>query len=143
MMAFGVREHGMGGVMVGMSRHGGVLPDRRDLLRLQRLHAGLGAAGRPVRDARSSIFWTHDSVGLGEDGPDPPAGRAAGRHAGHAQPARDPARRRQRDRPGARAAIEHDDGPTALILIPPDLPVLEATAERAHLLAKGAYVLSG
>jgi transketolase len=39
-----------------------------------------------------------------------------------------------------RAAIEHD-GPSALILSRQALPVLEATAERAHLLAKGAYVL--
>ncbi len=49
-----------------------------------------------------------------------------------------PTRRRQ----ALRAAIEHD-GPTALVLTRQDVPVLEGTAELAHLLSKGAYVLSG
>ena len=53
----------------GMALHGGVRPVRRHLLRLLRLHA----PGDPARGAHAgcpSIFvFTHDSIGLGEDGP--------------------------------------------------------------------------
>ncbi len=41
--------------------------------------------------------WTHDSIGLGEDGPDPPAGRAPRRPARDPRPGRRPPGRRQRD----------------------------------------------
>ncbi len=85
-MAYGVREHGMGGAMVGMSRHGGVLPDRRHVLRVQRLHAGIGAAVGPVQYKGHLLLDPRlDRAGRGR--PDPPAGRAARRDAGHAQPA--------------------------------------------------------
>ncbi len=83
-------------------RHGrppGHPPGRRHLLRVQRLHAGGGAAGRPLRHARHLLVDPRlDRPGPGR--PHPPARRAAGGHAGHAQPPGDPAGRRQRDRPG-------------------------------------------
>ena len=58
---------------------------RRDLLRLLRLHAPRRPAGR-AGEAHVIYSWTHDSIGLGEDGPDAPAHRAPGLAAGHAGP---------------------------------------------------------
>ena len=55
--------------MNGMAVHGGAAPVRRHVLRVQRLHArprcGSPRSARP----RSCSSWTHDSVGVGEDGP--------------------------------------------------------------------------
>ena len=141
MMAYGVREHAMGGVMVGMSRHGGVLPVGgtffvfSDYMR--------GAVRLAALSETKVIFaWSHDSVGLGQDGPthQPVEQLAAMRAMPNLLVIR-PADANETGQ-ALRAAIEHD-GPTALILSRQDLPVLEATAERAHLLARGAYVLSG
>jgi transketolase len=65
---FGVREHGMGSIMNGMAAHGGVLPVGgtffvfSDYMRPPVRLAAL--AGHQV-----IYSWTHDSVGVGEDGP--------------------------------------------------------------------------
>ena len=66
---FGVREHAMGGVANGIAYHGGFIPYVGHVPHVQRLHARLGAA-RGAQPGSTSIYvWTHDSVGLGEDGP--------------------------------------------------------------------------
>jgi transketolase len=49
---FGIREFGMGTAMNGMAAHGGVLPVRGDILRLQRLHARRGAVGGHLQGTR-------------------------------------------------------------------------------------------
>ena len=49
---FGVREHAMGGIANGIAYHGGLLPVRRDVPDLQRLHARLGAPRGAHRAAR-------------------------------------------------------------------------------------------
>ena len=66
---FGVREHAMGSTMVGMAEHGGDPARRRHVLRVPRLHAPAGAPGRAVTGAKVVFVFTHDSVGVGEDGP--------------------------------------------------------------------------
>jgi transketolase len=65
---YGIREHGMGAAMVGMARHGGLLPISgtffvfSDYMRPSiRLAAMSGA--------KVCFVFTHDSVGVGEDGP--------------------------------------------------------------------------
>ena len=66
---FGVREHAMG---ADPERDRPVESHptlRRDLPRLQRLHAASRPTGRPDAAARATFVWTHDSIGLGEDGP--------------------------------------------------------------------------
>ena len=102
----------MGAVMTGMAMHGGILPVGRHLLRLLGLHARRRPGGRAVRGPRHLLLDPR----LGRPRPgraDPPAHRAAGRHAGHARPAGDPAGRRQRDRPGLadRGRQRRADGP--------------------------------
>ena len=59
----------MGGVMNGMALHGGVLPVGGTFFVFSDYMRGVGAPGRHLARPRSIYFWTHDSVGLGEDGP--------------------------------------------------------------------------
>jgi len=141
LMAYGVREHAMGGAIVGMARHGGVLPVAgtffvfSDYMR--------GSVRLSALSGSKVIFsWTHDSVGLGEDGPThQPIEHLAAMRAMPALRVIRPADANETAQ-ALRAAIDLD-GPTALILSRQVLPVLEGTAERSELLAKGAYVLSG
>jgi transketolase len=65
---FGVREHAMGSALVGMALHGGVLPVGGTFfvfLDYMRPPVRLAALSR----AKAVFVWTHDSVGVGEDGP--------------------------------------------------------------------------
>jgi transketolase len=65
---YGVREHGMGSAMVGMAKHGGVLPVGGTFfvfLDYMRPPVRLAALSR----AKVGFVFTHDSVGVGEDGP--------------------------------------------------------------------------
>lgn len=67
-IAYGVREHGMGAVMVGMALHGGTLPVGGTFF------VFLDYMRPPVRlaalsGAKVCFVWTHDSIGVGEDGP--------------------------------------------------------------------------
>ncbi|MCB1247850.1 MAG: transketolase [Acidimicrobiales bacterium] len=135
---FGVREHGMGGIMNGMAAHGGVIPFGgtffvfSDYMR--------GAVRIAALSKLKVIFsWTHDSVGLGEDGPThQPIEHLAAMRAMPDLPVIRPA-----DANECAAAwtfaIGHD-GPVALVLTRQNLPVLEGTADHAGLL-RGAYVL--
>ena len=94
---FGIREHAMGSIMNGITLHGGT-----------RVYGGTFLVFSdymrpPVRLAAlmklpTIYVWTHDSIGLGGDGPDPPADRAPGRAARDPRPGRRPPGRRQRDR---------------------------------------------
>jgi len=141
MIAYGVREHAMGAVMVGMSRHGGVLPVGGTFFVFSDYMRGAVRIAA-LSETKVIFVWTHDSVGLGQDGPThQPIEQLAALRAMPNLVVIRPADANETGQ-AVRAAIEHD-GPTALILSRQALPVLEATAERAHLLAKGAYVLSG
>jgi transketolase len=142
LLSYGIREHGMGGVMVGMSRHGGVLPVGgtffvfSDYMR--------GAVRLSALSKTKVIYsWTHDSIGLGEDGPthQPIEQLAAMRAMPNLLVIR-PADANETSQ-AVKAAIDHDGGPIALILSRQSLPVLEGTAERGERLQQGAYVLSG
>jgi transketolase len=67
-MYYGIREHAMGAAMVGMALHGGVLPAGGTFfvfLDYMRPAVRLAALSR----AKVVFVWTHDSVGVGEDGP--------------------------------------------------------------------------
>ena len=67
-IAYGVREHAMGSAMVGMAQHGGILPVGGTFfvfLDYMRPPVRLAA----ISGAKVCFVWTHDSVGVGEDGP--------------------------------------------------------------------------
>ena len=138
-IAFGVREHGMGGAMNGMALHGGVIPIGGTFFTFSDYMRGAVRLAA-ISDAKVIYFWTHDSVGLGEDGPthQPIEQLAAVRAIPNLRVIR-PADANESAH-ALRVAIERD-GPTAMILSRQELPVLEGTAELGANLERGAYVL--
>jgi transketolase len=144
-LRFGVREHGMGGVLNGLAYHGGFMPYGATFLNFSDYMRGsvrlAALAGLHV-----IYVWTHDSIGLGEDGPT------------H-QPVEHYASLRAMPnfwfiRPGdpneaaaawAVAVQRHTaspSGPVGLSLTRQKLPTLDGTAEKARDgVARGGYVL--
>jgi transketolase len=111
---YGVREHAMGAAMVGMALHGGVLPAGGTFfvfLDYMRPAVRLAALSR----AKVVFVFTHDSVGVGEDGPthQPVEHLATLRAIPDLQVIR-PADANE-TMAAWRATVEHD-GPTALVL---------------------------
>ncbi|MEX0749860.1 MAG: transketolase C-terminal domain-containing protein, partial [Dehalococcoidia bacterium] len=138
---YGVREHAMGGALNGMAAHGGVIPYGGTFLVFSDYNRPAIRIAA-LSEFRSIFVFTHDSVGLGEDGPthQPIEHLMALRAMPHLQVLR----------PGDanetayawKAAIEHR-GPSALALSRQALPVLQATTNgRAQGVLRGAYVLS-
>ncbi len=67
-MHFGVREHGMGGAVNGIAMHGGVIPYSATFLTFSDyMRPSLRMAA--LMESPSTFIFTHDSIGLGEDGP--------------------------------------------------------------------------
>ncbi len=67
-MHFGVREHAMGGIVNGMALHGGVIPFGATFLVFSDyMRASLRLSG--IMNADTHWVFTHDSIGVGEDGP--------------------------------------------------------------------------
>ena len=139
---FGVREHGMAGIGSGIVLHGPTRPYlgtfmvfsdyMRPAVRLAAL------MGLPV-----VYVWTHDSIGLGEDGPthQPVEHLSALR----AIPGLDVVRPADANETAWawRLAIEHTDRPTALALTRQNLPVLDRSQlAPADGVARGGYVLA-
>jgi transketolase len=141
-LRFGVREHAMGAVVNGLAYHGGYLPYAATFLTFSDYMRGA------VRLAALSglhvvYVWTHDSVGLGEDGPThQPVEHAAALRAipnlWFVRPA-DP----NETVAAWRLAVERQGGPVALALTRQKVPVLAGTAELAtEGVRRGGYVLA-
>jgi transketolase len=139
---FGVREHAMAGIANGMAYHGGVRPFVAtffcfsDYMRPSVRLAALNEL--PV------IFvWTHDSIGLGEDGPThQPVEHLMSLRAMPGLTLIRPADASEA-REAWRAAVSHLDGPVGLVLSRQKLPVLDrGKLAAADGLAQGAYVLA-
>ncbi|MDQ1490704.1 MAG: transketolase [Actinomycetota bacterium] len=137
---WGVREHGMGGAMNGMALHGGALPFGGTFLIFSDYMRG-SVRLAALEQARTCFVWSHDSVGLGEDGPThQPIEHLASLRAIPTLRVIRPADANET----AQCWRIHvnSDGPSAFILSRQKLPVLEGTAERAEAgVARGAYVL--
>ncbi|MCI0896464.1 MAG: transketolase, partial [Chloroflexi bacterium] len=138
---FGVREHAMGAVANGMAVHGGMIPYTATFLIFSdymrppiRLAAIMGL--------RVAFVFTHDSIGLGEDGPthQPIEQLLALRAIPNIVVLR-PADATETVQ-AWKAALERRAGPTVLVLGRQSLPVLDRTeyADAAGVL-KGGYVL--
>jgi transketolase len=137
---FGVREHGMGSIMNGMAVSGGALPFGGTFLIFsdyERPAVRLAALSR----AKVAFVWSHDSVGLGEDGPThQPIEQLMSLRAIPQLRVIRPAD--ANEVPQAWRVHIEGEGPTAIVLTRQSLPVLDATAERApDGLPKGAYTL--
>ncbi len=121
---FGVREHGMGAILNGLATHGGLIPFGATFLIFSdymrppmRLAALMGA--------QVIYVFTHDSIGLGEDGPThQPVEQLLGLRSIPNMLVIRPADANETSM-AWRMAIEHKDGPVALILTRQNVPILE------------------
>jgi transketolase len=139
---FGIREHGMGAIMNGMAAHGGLIPFGATFLVFS------DYMRPPIRLAAISHFrtiyvFTHDSIGLGEDGP-------THQPIEHFMVLRDipnmvfvrPADANETAE-AWKFAINYKKGPVALALTRQKLPVIDAKKYAgAEGLQKGAYILA-
>ncbi|MFG1800707.1 transketolase [Micromonospora carbonacea] len=139
---FGIREHAMGAILNGIALHGGTRPYGGTFLVFSdymRPSVRLAALMKlPV-----VYVWTHDSIGLGEDGPthQPVEHLTALR----AIPGLDVVRPADANETAWawRQALEHTDRPTALALSRQALPTLDrSTLAGAEGVTKGGYVLA-
>jgi transketolase len=135
---FGIREHAMGAVLNGIALHGGGIPFGGTFFNFSdymRPAVRLAA----ISDAHVVYCWTHDSVGLGEDGPThQPIEQLAEMRATPNLRVIRPADANETAQ-AWRVAVDQG-GPTALVLTRQTVPVLEGTANGG--VARGAYVLS-
>ena len=137
---YGVREHAMAAMANGMSYHGGVRPFVATFFCFSdymRPSVRLSA----VSHLPTIFVWTHDSIGLGEDGPTHQAveqlmSLRAIPHFTIIRPgdANETAE-------AWRATMQHVDGPVGLVLCRQNLPVLDRSGAKGDV-ARGAYVLA-
>ncbi|MBE2237650.1 MAG: transketolase [Caldilineaceae bacterium] len=139
---FGVREHGMGGALNGMALHGGVIPYGGTFLIFSDYMRGAIRLAA-LSGLRVIYVFTHDSIGLGEDGPthQPIEHLAALRAMPNLTVIR-PGDANETSQ-AWRAALLNTGGPTALALTRQNLPTYDRTADglgAAEDLLKGGYV---
>jgi len=139
---FGVREHAMGSILNGIALHGPTRPYGGTFLVFSdymRPAVRLAA----LMQTPAIYVWTHDSIGLGEDGPthQPVEHLAALRAIPNLAVVR-PADANETSF-AWKAALENRTGPTALALTRQNVPVLDGTRDKAaDGVARGAYVLA-
>ncbi|MHB0917518.1 MAG: transketolase [Thiobacillus sp.] len=139
-ISYGVREFGMAAIMNGMALHGGLLPFGGTFLMFSEYSRNAIRMAALMRQRVIHVF-THDSIGLGEDGPT------------H-QPVEQTATLRMIPnidvwRPcdtvetlvGWAHSVERTDGPTCHILSRQNLPFMARDAATLANIAKGGYVL--
>jgi transketolase len=139
---FGVREHAMGSAMNGIALHGGLIPyGGTFLIFSDYLRPAIRLAA--MMKQRVIYVFTHDSIGLGEDGPThQPIEQLASLRAIHNLHTIRPADANETAQAWAHA-LERRDGPTALALSRQDLPTLDRSSfASAQGLHRGAYVLA-
>ena len=140
-MHYGIREFAMGAGMNGMAQHGGVLPVGGTFFVFSDY---MRPAVRLAALSGSHVVysWTHDSIGVGEDGPthQPVEHLAALR----AMPGLVVVRPADANETAAAWRLAVDaQGPIALVLTRQNVPVLDGTGElAADGVARGAYVLA-
>lgn len=139
-LSYGVREFGMSAIMNGIALHGGFIPYGATFLMFSE-YARNALRMAALMKIRNIFVYTHDSIGLGEDGPT---------HQGVEQTATlrmIPRMSVWRPCDGVetalawKAAIEKTEGPTSLILTRQNLPFQTRSAEQVAAIAKGGYVL--
>ncbi len=137
---FGVREHGMGGILNGMARHSGVIPyGATFLIFSDYMRASIRLAA--LTGIRVIYVFTHDSVGLGEDGPThQPVEHLASLRA---MPNLHVIRPADANETAAawKMALERTTGPTAIVLTRQKVPILPRdTVYRDGNVYRGAYI---
>jgi transketolase len=138
---YGVREFGMAALMNGIALHGGFIPYGGTFAVFSD-YARSGIRMSALMKARAIYVLTHDSIGLGEDGPThQPIEHAASLRL-------IPTLDLWRPCDGVetavawRAGIERRDGPTALLLSRQNLPQITRSTATESAIARGGYVLT-
>ncbi|WNV75221.1 transketolase [Geodermatophilus sp. DSM 44513] len=139
---FGVREHAMGAIMNGIALHGGTRVYGGTFLTFSDYMRGAVRLAA-LMQLPVTYVWTHDSIGLGEDGPthQPIEHFAALR----AIPGLDVVRPADANEVAVawRTILEHNDRPAGLLLSRQNLPVFDRSQfASAEGVARGAYVLA-
>jgi len=141
-MHFGVREHGMGSALNGMALHGGVIPyGATFLIFSDYMRPAIRLAC--LMGQRVIYVFTHDSIGLGEDGPthQPVEQLSALRAIPNISVIRPCDGNETAE--AWRAALTRRDGPTALVLTRQNVPQLDRSEYApASGLQRGAYILA-
>ena len=137
---YGVREFGMSAINSGIALHGGFIPYSATFLVFSD-YARNALRMSALMGLRNIFVFTHDSIGLGEDGPTHQAveqtstlrmipNMSLWRTADTVESA-----------VAWKHAIERDNGPSSLIFSRQNLPFIERTKDQVEAIAKGGYVL--
>ena len=139
---FGIREHGMGSALVGMALTKGIIPyGATFLIFSEYMRPPIRLAA--IMKIRPIFVYTHDSIGLGEDGTthQPVEQLISLRSIPNITLIR-PADANETAQ-AWRVALEHKDGPVVIVLTRQGLPVIDQTKYgSATQLEKGAYIVS-
>lgn len=137
---YGVREFGMSAIMNGIALHGGFIPYGATFLMFVE-YARNAVRMAALMKIRSIFVYTHDSIGLGEDGPthQPVEQLASLRVTPNVSTWR-PCDQVE-SAVAWKYAVERKDGPSALIFSRQNLEQQPRTAEQLANIEKGAYVL--
>lgn len=137
---YGVREFGMSAINTGIALHGGFIPYSATFLVFSE-YARNALRMAALMGQRNIFVYTHDSIGLGEDGPTHQAveqlatlryipNMSVWRTADTVETA-----------VAWKYAIERDSGPTSLVFSRQNLPFIPRSADQVACIARGGYVL--
>ena len=141
-MHFGIREHAMGSIMNGMALHGGVIPfGGTFLIFSDYMRPAIRLAA--LMHQRVLFIFTHDSIGLGEDGPThQPIEQLSALRAIPNRTVIRPADATETAE-AWKVALRHRDGPVCLVLTRQKLEYIDRTKYAlAEGVAKGGYVVA-
>lgn len=137
---YGVREFGMTAIANGIALHGGFIPYTATFLMFVE-YARNAARMAALMKARQIMVYTHDSIGLGEDGPT----HQAVEQLASLRLTPNFSTWRPCDQVEAavawKTALERQTGPTALILSRQNLAQMERTPEQLKAISRGGYIL--
>ena len=138
---YGVREFGMSAIMNGIALHGGFIPYGATFLMFSE-YARNALRMAALMKVHSIFVYTHDSIGLGEDGP---THQAVEQTATLRMIPRMSVWRPCDAVESAvawKAAVDNSDGPSCLIFSRQNLPHQERTADQIAAISRGGYILS-
>ena len=140
-ISYGVREFGMSAIMYGLALHGGFIPYGGTFLMFME-YARNALRMAALMKIRSVFVYTHDTIGLGEDGPthQPVEQLASLRLTPNMETWR--GCDQVEVAVAWQQAIERKDGPTSLVLTRQPLAQQPRTAAQLAEIARGGYVLS-
>ena len=137
---YGVREFGMSAIMNGIALHGGFIPYGATFLMFME-YAHNAVRMSALMKQRALFVYTHDSIGLGEDGPthQPVEQTSALRLIPNLETWR-PCDQVE-SAIAWKAAVERQDGPSALIFTRQNLAQMNRTSEHLENVKRGGYIL--